>query len=180
MKFLVAITLVLICPRLVLAGLKWHEFGTTNEGGSFVANKISVTVDTNTEQDRNEGFWCDHLVLTVKMPGEKPLEKWFDSTYGYGAVAIQDHLLFLRYGVGRGTCAREEHVQILRLEGLEELADVKTSYYVANDSAPDPDLVAYKMKVKTGKGYTNVIFRLPTPIPNLPREKIVRIKNESL
>lgn len=118
--------------------------------------------------------------MTVSVAGRKASEHWFTSSYGYGELAIQGDVLLLKYGVGRGTFAREEHVRAFRLlKGLQELADVQSSYYVLTDlHRAAPDLFVYRMNVETAGGYTTLSFQLPKPQKGIPSEKIVRIKND--
>ena len=118
--------------------------------------------------------------MTVHVPGQTSSEYWFESAYGFGEVAIHGDVLLLKYGIGRGTFVRVDHVRALRLhDGLEELVDVQSSYYVLTDpKKSDPDLIRYRLKVQTKGGYTTLSFSLPKPQKGIPSEKIVRFKND--
>jgi hypothetical protein len=122
--------------------------------------------------------------MTVRVPGQKAREYWFTSSYGFGEIAIHGDpihgdLLLLKYGVGRGTCARVEHVRALRLRSLEELVDVQSSYFVSTDiHTATPDLFEYSLKIQTDWDYTTLSFSLPKPQKGIPSEKIVKIKND--
>ena len=118
-------------------------------------------------------------MITVHSPGRKPSQYSITSAYGFGSVAIHQNILLLKYGVGRGTWARVDHVKALRLDhDLDELVDVQSSYYVqTNPHNAAPDLFQYHLKVQMQGGYTTFTFSLSKPQPGIPTEKIARVKN---
>jgi hypothetical protein len=135
-------------------------------------------VSITTREVREAAFREDYLVMTVRVPGQKASEYWFTSSYGFGEIAVQGDVLLLKYGVGRGTFARVEHVRALRLQRLEELVDVQSSYYILTDPHDAaPDLFEYRLKIQTERDYTTLSFSLPKPQRGISSEKIVRWKN---
>ena len=175
---------LMFCPMLASAGVQWHEFGCSPSDVYPIKDTITIgrtilVVDTQTNTD--SGFPGDDLILTVRSPGQKARQYYFTSTYGFGAVAIHGDILLLKYGVGRGTGARTDHVKALRLdEHLDELVDVQSSYYVLTDPHNAmPDLFEYRLAIQTEHGYTTLSFSLPKPQRGIPSEKIVRIKNDT-
>jgi hypothetical protein len=178
----IALVLIILASQPVLFGaaLTWHEFGLT-EGKQKVITAGNATITLMTRDTGERAFAEDHLVLKAHVRGGRTIEEWLDSSYGTGAVAAYDSLLLVKYGVGRGTCAREEHVRVYRLtrDSLDELCDVQTSYWV-NSLKPDrtsPDLVEYHIKVGKSHGYTVLSFCIPYPRRGMPSEKRVMIKN---
>jgi hypothetical protein len=176
--------LVVFCPILVLADVQWHEFGRATNDVYPIKDTITIgrtilIVDTQTNADSS--FPGDDLILTVRSPGKEARQYYFTSTYGFGAVAIHGDILLIKYGVGRGTGARTDHVKVLRLNrDLDELVDVQSSYYVLTDPHNAmPDLFEYRLKIQTVDGYTTLAFSLPKPQRGIPSEKIVRIKNDT-
>lgn len=179
MRFSTFFVLLFLAPVLALADVQWHKFGVSGgDKAAITMGRMSVTVERREVQEAV--FREDYLVITVRVPGQKPSEYWFTSAYGYGEVAVQGDLLLLKYGVGRGTFVRVDHVKVLRLlGGLEELVVVQSSYYALTDlKKEDPVLVEYRLKVQTGGGYTTLSFSLPKPQRGVPSEKIVRLKND--
>jgi len=163
---------------LAMADVQWHKFGTTGDKETIALGSVTVTIETQKVTD--SGFPGDDLILTVPIPGHKPRQYYFTSAYGYGAVAVHGDILLLKYGVGRGTFAREDHVKALRLDYyLHELVDVQSSCYVLTDPHnAAPDLFEYQTKIETAGGYTTLSFWLPKPQRGIPSEKIVRLKND--
>jgi hypothetical protein len=146
MRLSTFIALIVLSPVLVLADLRWHKFGVSgSDKDTMTIGRVSVTVQTREVQEA--AFREDYLVMTVRVPGQKATEYWFTSSYGFGGVALHGDVLLLKYGVGRGTFARVEHVRALRLlHSLEELADVQSSYYVLTDPHNTaPDLFEYRL-----------------------------------
>ena len=176
MRVLIVQTLLLLMPVLALADVQWRKFDVGDgRKDTITLGHIVVTVEL---QVQTSGF-PDDLLMTVKAPGQKPSQFYFTSTY-YGAIAIQGNLLLLKYGVGRGTAARVDHVKALRLDrDLDELVDVQSSYYVLTDSHNAmPDLFEYRLKIQTEGGYTTLSFSLPKTQRGIPSKKIVRWKND--
>jgi hypothetical protein len=177
---LAVIALLLFVSHLsAVADVQWHKFGVSdNETVAIHIGRISVTVQTREVQ--GAAFREDHLVMTVRVPGQKPSEYWFSSAYGYGEVALHGDLLLLKYGVGRGTFVRVDHVKALQLkDSLEELVDVQSSYYVLTDpKKADPDLLEYRLNIQTGGGCTTLSFSLRKRQQGFPSEKLVRLKND--
>jgi hypothetical protein len=178
MRFSTLIALMFASPILAFAGVQWHKFGSSGcDANNFTIGGVLVTVQTRQVQEA--AFRDDYLVMTVRVPGQKPSEYWFESAYGFGEVAIHRDLLLLKYGVGRGTFVRVDHVRALRLHDLDELVDVQSSYYVLTDPHnAAPDLFHYRLKIQTEGGYTTLSFSLPKPQKGIPSEKIVRLKND--
>jgi hypothetical protein len=174
------LVLLFLWPALAIADVQWHKFAIGGEGDkqSLTIGQVSLTIQTR--DVRNADFKENYLVMTVHVPGQQTSEYWFTSSYGYGEVAVHGNLLLLKYGVGRGTFVRVDHVRALRLhDGLEELVDVQSSYYVLTDPKNDhPALVEYRLRIQTKGGYTTLSFSLPKPQKGIPSEKIVRLKSD--
>lgn len=175
--------LMVFCPMLAFAGVQWHEFGRAPSDVYPIKDTITIghtilIVDTQTNTD--SGFPGDDLILSVRSPGKEVRQYYFTSTYGFGAVAIHGDILLLKYGVGRGTGARTDHVKALRLDqDLDELVDVQSSCLVlTNPHNAMPDLFEYRLAIQTEHGYTTLTFSLPKRQRGIPSEKIVRIKND--
>ena len=180
MRLLISIALVILLPTLALADVRWHKFDVSGgDKNTITLGRVTVTVQTRKVQEA--AFREEYLVMTVRAPGQKPSEYWFTSSYGYGEVAVHGDVLLLKYGIGRGTFARVEHVRALRFrDGLEELADVQSSYYILADRHnPAPDLFEYRLKIQTEAGYTTLSFSLSKRQRGIPSEKIVKLKNDS-
>ena len=183
MRISALLALMVLSPVLALADVQWHEFGSSPSDKYPIKDTITIghmklTIEAKTNTD--SGFPGDDLILTVRIPGEKSRQYYFTSAYGYGAVAIHGDILLLKYGVGRGTFAREDHVKALRLDYyLHELVDVQSSSYVLTDPHnAGPDLFEYRLKIQTAGGYTTLTFSLAKPQKGIPSEKIVRLKND--
>lgn len=175
MKTSVILTLLLLCPFLALADVNWHPY---EEHTKIKIGRVEITIETR--ESSETGFQGDDLILTVRGPGQPESHYWFTSSYGFGSVAIQGKILLLKYGVGRGTAVRVDHVKALRLDrGLIELADVQTSYRF--EPAPkdlDSKIVEYGLKAQTDGSYTTLTISLRKPQRGLPTQKILRIKND--
>ena len=172
------IALMVLWPFLASADLKWHQFGV-DEGQKQTVTIGAVSMTFETRPVKGEYFPDDNLTMTVLGAGRAQSQLWFTSSYGSGEVAIQDDILLLKYGFGRGTSARVEHVKALALtRSLEELFDVQTSYQVESldPKQLSPDLVEYRIKVQTNGDYTTFTFWTPAPRKGMPSEKIVRLK----
>ena len=173
------LALVVLSPMLALAEVKWQDFGrSSSEKATLALGRVKLTVELQKVQ--TSGF-PDDLMITANALGRKPCQVWFTSSYGYGSVAIYRNMLFLKYGIGRGTTgARVEHVKVLQLDhDLDELADVQCSYYiVTNPHNASPDEFQYRLNVRTEGGYTVFSFTLPKPQRGIPSGKIVRVKND--
>ena len=169
---------LLLSPLLALADVRWHKFSVSGrDTNTITIGRTSMSITTRDVQEA--AFQEDYLVITVRVPGQKASEHWFKSSYGFGEVAIQGDLLLLKYGVGRGTFVRVEHVRVLRLQSLEELVDVQSSHYILTDPyKAAPDLFEYRLKIQTEGNYTTLSFSLPKPQRGIPSEKIVRLKND--
>jgi hypothetical protein len=179
MRATVFLVLLFLWPVLGLADVQWHKFFVGGEGDKQSLKIGNVSLAMETRDVRNADFKEDYLVMTVRVSGREPDEYWFTSSYGSGEVAVHGGVLLLKYGVGRGTFARVEHVRALRLQNLEELVDVQSSYYVLSDpKRQDPDLVRYRLVLEDKRGYTTLSFSLPKPQRGIPSEKIVRWKND--
>lgn len=171
--------LLLLWPALAFADVQWQKFFVGGEGDRQSLKMGHLALTFRTREVRNADFKEDHLVMTVQIADQKPDEYWFESSYGQGEVAIDGDLLLLKYGIGRGTFVRVEHVRALRLRNLEELVDVQSSYYVLTDpKKDDPDLVRSSLKIQVNRGYTTLAFSLPKRQRGIPSEKIVRLKND--
>jgi hypothetical protein len=171
----------LACPlHLHSADLHWCSIGVGGEGDRQTTNigPVSLTLETRAVPEAT--FKEDNLILTVHAPGKPSLKKWCSSSYGQIEVAVHRNLLFLKYGIGRGTCAREEYVKILKLdEYLHELADVHSSYYAnLTPKKVSPDLVTYRATVQSQKQYTTITFVADRKAPGIPTAITVRFKNE--
>lgn len=180
MHALLILTVLVLWPFLAGADVKWHEFAVS-EGvkKTMTIGVASVTIETRPIEET--AFGEDHLVIIVRRAGRAQMQQWFTSSYGMGAVAIHDDILLLKYGAGRGTSARVEHVKALTLtHSLEELFDVQTSYYVdgRDPKKVSPDSVEYRVKVHTSGDYTSITFWTPKSRRGIPSEKIVRLKND--
>lgn len=177
-SILVLLTLVVLSPLLALADVQWHKFDSSaGDKEAFSLGRAEITIEVRKVQ--TSGF-PDNLLMTVKTPGQKPRQHYFTSAYASGAVAISGNILLLKYGVGRGTFAREDHIKALRLDYyLQELVDVQSSYYVLTDPHnAAPDLFEYQLEIQAAGGYTTISFQLPKPQKGIPSEKIVRWKND--
>src|SRR2546422_497691 len=132
MRVPILLALLVLAPALALAEVRWHKFGVASDKETIAVGRVTVTVETQKVQ--NSGF-PDDLIITVVAPGRKPSQLYFTSSYGFGSVAIYRNMLFLKYGIGRGTAgARVEHVKVLRLDhGLDEMVDVQCSYYIVTN-----------------------------------------------
>ena len=184
MRIFILLALMVFSPLLVLADVQWHEFGRSPSDVYPIKDTITIgqtvlIVDTQTNTDSN--FPGDDLILTVRSPGKEVRQYYFTSTYGFGAFAIHGDILLLKYGVGRGTGARTDHVKALRMNrDLDELVDVQSSCLVlTNPHNAMPDLFEYRLDVQTEHGYTTLSFSLPKRQRGIPSEKIVRIKNDA-
>ncbi len=180
MRFLIIFALSILCPLLASADVHWHKFGIGTISDKVTISLGHVTLTVEPQKVQTSGF-PDDLTLTVHTPGAKARQYDFTSTYGYGEVAIHGDVLLLKYGVGRGTSSREDHVKALRLDYyFHELADVSSSCYVlTNHHNAAPDLFVYKMKIVTAGGYTTLSFWLPKPQKGIPSEKTVKWKNDA-
>jgi hypothetical protein len=177
MRALVGLLVFVMLPTLASAEVHWHRFDvslTTTQ--SIKVGSVSLTV--RRREVRNADFEEDHLLIVMRRPGKPEMEEWFDSSYGMGAVAIQDGVLLVKYGRGRGTAAREEFVRIIHLEQLVEVADVKVSYYVNAEHSKtySPDLVEYRVESRAKDGYTSISFLAPKRLRGLPSEKVMTFK----
>jgi len=180
MRISISIALMVLLPMLALGDVRWHEFDVSgSDRKTITVGRMSVMVETRAVE--GAAFKEDNLLITVSVPGQKKREYWFTSSYGMGAVAIHGDVLLLKYGVGRGTFARVEHVRALRLQhSLEELVDVQSSYYVLTDPHnAAPDLFEYRLKIQTERNYTILSFSLRKPQRGIPSEKIVRLKHDT-
>ena len=179
MRIFILLALMVLSPVMALADVQWHKFGTTGSKEAIDLGRLTVTVETQTASDA--AFPGDDLILTVPILGHKTRQYNFTSAYGYGAIAIHGDILLLKYGVGRGTFARVDHVKALRLGyDLQELVDVQSSCYVITDPHnAAPDLFVYQLQIQTVGGYTTLSFSLTKPQKGIPSQKIVRLKNDA-
>ena len=180
MKTAVILLFLAFQPFLLIADWKWKEFGLS-EGSKkvFKIGKTRITIQT---RDADAGdFKEDHLILTARIARGRSIQQWFDSSYGTGAVALYDNLLLLKYGIGRGTCARDEHIKVYRLtrDSMEEVCDVQTSYYVDSlkPNITSPDRIDYRMKAEKKRDYTVFTFWTVQPRRGILSDKKVMVKN---
>lgn len=176
MRIILLSSLMILAPMLAIADLQWHDFGA--------AKKQTITFGHATvsiESKPPDTVFTDDFVLTLQTPGQKARQYYFSSSYGSGSVAVYNDLLLLKYRVGGGTHAGDDHIKILRLDYyLAELADIQSSCWVlTNPHNAAPDLFEYRLKIQTGGGYTTFILTLPKPQRGIPSEKIVRLKNDA-
>jgi hypothetical protein len=179
MRTIILSVLIILSPALALADLQWHRFGDTGDKRMIKFGRATVSIEPQEAPDAS--FPEDDLVLTLQMPNQKPRQYYFNSAYGYGAIAVYGDMLLIKYGVGRGTFARVDHIKALRLDYyLTELMDIQSSCYVLTDPHnAAPDLFEYQLKVQTDDGYTTFVFKLPKPQRSMPSEKIVKIKDDA-
>src|SRR5438128_7196793 len=148
MRILLILATLFLMPMLTLADVQWRKFDVSDGTKETITiGHVVITVELQKEQ--TSGF-PDDLLMTVKAPGQRPNEFYFNSSY-FGWIAIHGNVLLLKYGVGRGTAgARVDRVKALRLDHeLDELADVQCSYWiVTNPHNAGPDLFEYKLKVQ--------------------------------
>ncbi len=95
---------------------------------------------------------------------------------------MDGRLVFLRYGIGRGTFARDQHVKIFLIEetdSLEELADVKVSAYVETPGSAkgDPVLMEYALRTTREGDATTVSFVPPKAAGVRWPTKVLKIKH---
>jgi hypothetical protein len=126
--------ILFLWPVFAFAEIHWENFGVGGRGDHQTLKIGEVIFTFRTRDVPNSDFKEDHLLMKVQFVGHKSAEYWVESSYGQGAVAISGNLLFLKYGVGRGTFAGVEHIKVLQLHSLEELVDVQNSYYVSTKS----------------------------------------------
>lgn len=179
MRIILLSSLMILAPMLAFGDLRWYKFGDP-DGKRQIFKFGSATVSIQAENISDAPYPGDDLVLILQMPGQKARQYNFNSAYGYGSVTVYRNLLLLKYGVGRGTFVREDHVKILQLDYyMTESADITSSSWVLTDPHnAAPDLFEYQLKVQTAGGYTTFIFTLPKPQRGIPSEKIVRLKND--
>ena len=179
MRIPLILALMILSPVLARADVKWHKFGVSgNDKDTIAVGRVSVTIETREVRDAD--FREDNLVMRVHAPGQKESQHWFTSSYGMGAIAVHGNVLLLKYGAGRGTYVRVEHIKALRLDhALEEVVDVQSSYYIlANPHNAAPDLLEYRVKIHSDRDYTTLSFSLPARHKGIPSEKIVRLRND--
>ena len=120
--FIVLALMALLAPA-ARADLPWHDFGKDDQKDTIAIGRVTMVIEERTNSA--SAFPGDDLVMTVQSAGQKPAQYFFTSAYGFGSVAIYKNVLFLKYGIGRGTSAREDHVKVLRLDRhLDEVVDV--------------------------------------------------------
>ena len=168
--------LIFLTPMLAFADLQWNKYDTTKKQ-TITFGHATVSIESKPP----DTAFTDDFVLTLQMPGQKPRQYYFSSSYGDGSIAVYGDLLLLKYRVGGGTRAGDDHIRILRLDyDLAELADIQSSCWVLTDPHnAGPDFFEYRLKIQTGGGYTTFIFALPKPQHGIPSEKIVRLKNDA-
>lgn len=168
-------TFVFLWPMMTLADIQWHEFGRLPvDKETITIGHVPIIIEQ--QKDLDSGNPEDNLVLIV----QKQNGYFFTSAYGYGSIAIYRNVLLLKYGVGRGTFARVDHVAVLRLDhDLDQLVDVQTSYYVlTNPHNAAPDLFEYHLNIQREAGYTTLSLTLSEPRYGLPSEKIIKWKDD--
>ncbi len=151
---------LLLIPKPV-----WHDFDI----GSHEASETKVDewmVRISPREVRGAPFREDNLEISLTRKASSGRGIWFSSSYGTGSFAVDGRLVFLRYGIGRGTFAREQHVKIYLIDdvySLEELADVKVSAYVESPGPGkgDPVLMEYAMRTTREGDATTVTFVPP-------------------
>lgn len=183
MKTVILLAILTLNPPCLKAGLAWHEFDVTDH----VPRRIDLdgpVVEVVQRDVKGAAFKEDNLKLTFIRKGSRNCDIWFTSSYGTGSVAMEGRLLFLRYGIGRGTLAREEHVRIYligKADDLEELADVKVSSYMdlPGSKSNDPTLVEYQIQIGADKTQTTIAF-IPPSIKgvSLPEKSVSVILKE--
>lgn len=154
----------------VVSGLAWHEFDINDPDSTKISiDGSDITIHRRDVADA--AFKEDHLILKISSREERKDESWFTSSYGTGAIAVRGNRLFLRYGVGRGTFAREEFVRVFTItptHKLDQVADVKVSTYtdVPGSEAADPVRVEYRMEFNAAPEATTLRF-VPPSIPGV-------------
>lgn len=171
------------CPADELA---WHDFDATDH----VPRRIDLngaTVEVVQRVVLDAAFKEDNLTLSFIGKDSKKCDIWFTSSYGSGSIALEGRLLFLRYGIGRGTFAREEHVRIYLVgqnNGLQEMADVKVSEYsdITESKSNDPIRIEYQIHVSEDKASTTIEFIPPsTKGLALPKKTVcIALKGEQV
>ncbi len=87
---------------LAFADLQWHKYDAA-EKQTITFGHATVSI----ESKPLDTVFTDDFVLTLQMPGQKPRQYYFSSSYGNGSVAVYGDLLLLKYRVGGGTQCRE-------------------------------------------------------------------------
>jgi hypothetical protein len=178
MRIPLIMAFIVLWPFWAAADIKWHEFGLTEgQKKTLIIGDVSFTIETRPAEE--SGFKEDYLLISVRRVGRTQREHRFTSSYGTGAVAVCDDVLLLKYGVGRGTSARVEHIQALSLtRSLEELFDIQTSYYATSRDPKQvsPDYIESRLRVEATRTYTTFIFSTPDAREGIPPEKVVRLK----
>lgn len=179
MRFSIYLALMFLWSVTVLADVQWHDFGHSGRDKETIQmGRISVTIEAQTNSPSY--FPWDDLVITVRQPGRDSSQLQFTSAYGFGSVAVYGNILLLKYGVGRGTTTRVDHIKALQLDrDLDELADVQSSFYfLTNPHNATPELFEYRFNIQTEGSYTTLSFTMPKRQPGIPSEKIVRLKKD--
>lgn len=160
-------------------GPVWHDFDISSHEASVT--KVDGWIVRISPRDvREAAFREDHLELAISRAESTGHGVWFSSSYGTGSFAVDGRLLFLRYGTGRGTFAREQHVKVFQIgntDTLEELVDVKVAAYL-EPGAPekgDPVLMEYAVQT-TREGTTTTVSFLPPQGVRWPA-KVLKIED---
>lgn len=181
MRALVFLLLFFAGSSFASTNAGWHEFDVSlNSKQTLKVGRVTLTVERREVRDAPY-FKEDYLKVMARLPGERQMEQSFESSYGVGAVAVEGNFLLLKYGIGRGTSARVEHVKAIALTGSrEELFDIQTSYYLdsRDHKSVSPDAVDYRLKIDANRDYTTFTFWTTETGRGIPSEKIIKLKND--
>jgi hypothetical protein len=166
MKTGILLAILMLYSPCLKAEMAWHDFDAT----AHVPWKIDLNgsmIEVVHRDVEDAAFKEDHLQLSFNRNGSPKCDIWFTSSYGAGSIALEGRFLFLRYGIGRGTFAREDHVRIYlvtKANPLEEMADVKVSSYVdiPGLKSSDPTLVQYQIQITEDKTSATITFNPPS------------------
>jgi len=107
-------------------------------------------------------FWRDYFKLSINLRSGKKYELPFTSSYGRFSIYPYHNILLLKYGKGRGTCARQEYVKCVKFSEIEliELFDFQVGHWVASDNTEKmtPDYFEYTMSIQQEENKSTIVF----------------------
>lgn len=135
----IPITLVLLPCH---AEIEWRDFEITSyeEKPQFTLGDYTCGLRAIQDPQRDRG---ESLELTVRDENMKEATERFTSSYGMLSLAIDGDLLLLKFGTGRGTCVRTEHLRVFKIgTSLTKLGEFPLSYWHETEGrgkAADPE-----------------------------------------
>jgi len=160
------------------AEIEWRDFEITSyeDKPQFTLGNYTCGLRAIKDPQRDRG---ESLELIVRDENMKEAKESFTSSYGMVSFAIDGDLLLIKYGTGRGTCVRTEHVRVFKIgDSLTKLGEFPVSYWhntAGAAEAADPERFEATLDLKREGTSAVLSITYPQASPERPPDLAVKI-----